>query len=367
MQSVQAPPQTERKSKKQRDLVPAVLLGAPAIILLIMFLIGPFFAGIGFSFTNIRLISANPAEWVGLRNYQRLTKIAVLSVEPVTDPATGQPVTDEQGNLVYPRSRDFTRDTEAYPQYAGTREWFTADIGDTRYYVLAGDPAFMKSIVNVVFFALIVIPLQTGLGLLLALLVNQKLAGRNFFRTIYFSPVVTSMVVISIVWVFLYDKDNGLINQFIGLFGLPAVNWLGNPSTAMLAIIIMSVWQGVGFQMVLFLAGLQGIPDFLYEAASIDGANTWQKFRYITVPGLRSVFVFIIITITIAAFQLFTQVYVMTNGGPDDATTTVVFHMVRKGFREQEIAVASAIGVLFFLFILGISMVQRFVLRDKEA
>jgi multiple sugar transport system permease protein len=201
----------------------------------------------------------------------------------------------------------------------------------------------------------------------LALLVNQQLRGRNFFRTIYFSPVVTSMVVISIVWTFLYDKDNGLINQFLQLFGLPNVNWLGDPLTAMPAIIIMSVWQGVGFQMVLFLAGLQGIPEFLYEAASIDGANGWQKFRNITVPGLRNVTVFIIITITIAAFQLFTQVFVMTNGGPNDATTTVVFHMVRKGFREQDIAVASAIGVLFFLFILGISLFQRYILRDQEA
>lgn len=367
MQNVQTPTQTRGRGQEQRDLVPAILLAAPAIILMVMFLIGPFFAGIGFSFTNIRLISANPVEWVGLRNYQRLTKVAVLPVEPVTDPATGQPAVDEAGNLVYPRSRDYTRDEQAYPQYAGTREWFTVDIGDTRYYVLAGDPAFMKSIFNVIFFALVVIPTQTGLGLLLALLVNQKLAGRNFFRTVYFSPVVTSMVVLSFVWIFLYDKDNGLVNQFIGLLGIPPVNWLGNPSTAMWAIIVMSVWQGVGFQMVLFLAGLQSIPDYLYEAASIDGANAWQKFRYVTIPGLRNVFVFIIITITIAAFQLFTQVFVMTNGGPEDATTTVVFHMVRKGFREQDIAYAAAIGVLFFLFIIGISLVQRFVLRDKEA
>ena len=284
-----------------------------------------------------------------------------------TDPATGQPAIDEEGNLVYPRSRDYTRDEATYPQYAGTREWFTFQIGDTLYYVLAGDPTFMKSIFNVIFFALVVIPLQTGLGLLLALLVNQKLKGRNFFRTIYFSPVVTAMVVVSFVWMFLYDKDNGLINQFIGLIGLQDVNWLGNPNTAMWAIIIMSVWQGVGMQMVLFLAGLQGIPDYLYEASSIDGANAWQNFRYVTLPSLRGVFVFIIITITIAAFQLFTQVWVMTNGGPDDATTTVVFNMVRKGFREQDIAMASAIGVLFFLFIIGISLVQRFVLRDKEA
>jgi multiple sugar transport system permease protein len=135
----------------------------------------------------------------------------------------------------------------------------------------------------------------------------------------------------------------------------------------MWSIMIMSVWQGVGFQMVLFLAGLQGIPDQLYEAASMDGANTWQQFRYVTLPGLRNVIIFIIITITIAAFQLFTQVFVMTNGGPNGATSTVVFHMVQMGFREQNIAYASAIAVIFFLIILTVSLVQRFVLRRQEA
>lgn len=351
---------------QNRDLVPALLMAGPAIVLLVMFLIGPFFAGIGYSFTNQRLISANPTEWVGLRNYTRLVKMGILTVDPLLDEA-GQPLLDETGAPTYPRSRDFTRDEEQYPQYEGLREWFSFDFNGQRVYVLASDPTFLRSVLNVILFAIVVIPLQMGLGLLLALLVNQQLRGRNFFRTIYFSPVVTSMVVISIVWTFLYDKDNGLINQFLQIFGLPNVNWLGDPATAMPAVIIMSVWQGVGFQMVLFLAGLQGIPDFLYEAAGIDGANGWQKFRSITVPGLRGVTVFIIITITIAAFQLFTQVFVMTNGGPNDATTTVVFHMVRTGFREQDIAGAAAIGVLFFLFILAISLLQRRILRDQEA
>jgi multiple sugar transport system permease protein len=129
----------------------------------------------------------------------------------------------------------------------------------------------------------------------------------------------------------------------------------------------MSVWQGVGFQMVLFLAGLQNISESLYEAAGMDGANGWQKFLFITLPSLRNVMVFIIVTITIAAFQLFTQVFVMTNGGPDGATSTVTFHMVQKGFREQDIAYASTIAVIFFLIIVAISMIQRFALRTREA
>lgn len=130
----------------------------------------------------------------------------------------------------------------------------------------------------------------------------------------------------------------------------------------MWSIIIMSVWQGAGFQMILFLAGLQGIPEQLYEAASIDGAGAWQKFRSITLPGLRNTSIFIFITI--AAFQLFTQVFVMTNGGPDDATSTIAFHMVRTGFREQDIAYTSTISVVFFLIILAITFVQRRLTRD---
>lgn len=357
--------QAELRQAHSSQILPALMLGGPAFLLLLLFLIGPFFAGIWYSFTDQRLISPKPAEFVGLRNYERMLKLSLLTLEPLVDTETGEYLRDETGNLAFPRSRQFTRDEENYPQYAGLREWFKVDLGERRYVVLAGDPDFYRSLRNIFMFAIVVIPLQSGLGLVLALLVNQKLAGRNFFRTIYFSPVVTSMVVISIVWTFLYDYHNGLVNQFLASFSLGPVNWLGNPKIAMWAIIIMSVWQGVGFQMVLWLAGLQGIPEVLYEAADVDGANTWQKFRYVTLPGLRSVAIFIFITITIAAFQLFTQVFVMTNGGPNQATTTVIFHMVRKGWREQDIAYAAMISVTFFLLILGINMVQRFLLREE--
>ena len=359
-------PRTRRKESP--DIVPAILLGGPAFLLMLVFLIAPFFAGIWYSFTDQRMISPLPTQFVGLRNYTRMLKISVLPLDPVIDPQTGQPQRDANGNLVYPRSREFTRDEQKYPQYAGLTEWFNIDIGSKRYVILAGDPSFFRSLKNNIFFSLVVIPLQTSIGLLLALLVNQNLKGRNFFRTMFFAPVVTSMVVVSIVWRFLYDVNNGMINVFLqnisfGLF--KPINWLGDPSTAMLAIIIMSVWQGAGMQMMLFLAGLQGIPESLYEAASIDGANAWNKFWHVTLPGLRNTTIFIIVTITIAAFQLFTQVFVMTNGGPNDATTTVTFMMVRVGWREQNIAYASAIAVTFFLIILAINLIQRRVLREE--
>ncbi len=364
------PPNKGRRRRSGEDLIPALTMVAPAMLLMLLFLIGPFFGGIYYSFTNQRLISANPTEFVGMRNYDRLLSLSVLKLEALTDETTGESLRDEEGALQFPRSREFTRDQENYPQYAGLTEWFTMDLGATRYVVLAGDPTFMRSLRNNIFFSLVVIPLQTALALLLALLVNQNIAGRNFFRTLYFTPVVTSMVVVSIVWRFLYDPNNGLVNSVLSAlsFGvIPSINWLGDPRFAMWAIIIMSIWQGAGFQMMLFLAGLQGVPEEQYEAASIDGANAWEKFRFITLPGLRNVFVFIFITITIAAFQLFTQVFVMTNGGPDDSTSTVVFHMVRAGFREQDIAYGSTIAVVFFLIIIGINLVQRYLIRERGA
>jgi ABC-type sugar transport system permease subunit len=255
--------QVKRKRHFNIEILPALTLGGPAFFLLLMFLIGPFFLGIWYSFTDQRLISPKPAEFVGLRNYERMLKLSLLTLDPLVDEETGEYQRDETGNLEFPRSRQYTRDEENYPQYAGLREWFKVDVGNRRYVVLAGDPDFYRSLRNIFMFAIVVIPLQSGLGLVLALLVNQKLAGKNFFRTIYFSPVVTSMVVISIVWTFLYDYHNGMVNQFLSSFSLGPVNWLGDPKIAMWAIIIMSVWQGVGFQMVLWLAGLQGIPEVL--------------------------------------------------------------------------------------------------------
>ena len=361
-------PSGKYRPRENRDIIPALLLGGPAFLLLLIFLIGPFFAGISYSFTDQRLISPNPTQFVGLRNYSRMLSIAVLPLDPLTNSSTGQPQRDASGAVQYPRSRDYTRDETTYPQYFGLTEWFNLDIAGKRYTLLAGDPSFFRSLTNNILFALVVIPLQSAIGLLLALLVNLNLRGRNFFRTMFFAPVVTSMVVVSIVWRFLYDYNNGMINSFLSTITLGAaqpINWLGDPNTAMIAIIIMSVWQGAGMQMMLFLAGLQGVPDHLYEAASIDGANAWEKFRYVTWPGLRNTTVFIIITITIAAFQLFTQVFVMTNGGPSDSTTTVTFMMVRTGFREQNIAYASAIAVTFFLIILAINLIQRRVLREE--
>jgi len=216
----------------------------------------------------------------------------------------------------------------------------------------------------------VVVPVQTGFALLLALLINQRLKAINAFRTIYFSPVVTTMVVVAIIWTFLYNPGRGFINAFLNTisFGLLGpYDWLNDPKLALPAIMVLSIWQGVGFQMVIYLAGLQEIPTFLYEAAQIDGASKRQQFFYVTLPQLRNTTIFVVIATTILAFKLFTQNWVMTKGGPQNATMTTIIHVYVQGFKQGRIGYASAITVVFFLIVLAISLLQRVILREERS
>lgn len=367
-------PQKVRPKKKisQVDRWEALagwLMASPAILLLLGFLIIPFFMAFGLAFTNQRLISPNPTEFVGARNFERLLTIRTLTVEPLLDEATGALILDEDGNLNYPRTRLFTRDNPDYPELAGLQELRTIDRSDgTRTVIVAGDPVFIRAVLNTLYFTIVVVPVQGALGLLLALLINQRTAGVNIFRTIYFMPVVISLVVVSILWKFIYDGNNGLLNELLGMitFGrFEYVDWLGDTSTSMPAVMGMSIWQGVGYHMVIWLAGLQTIPGVLYEAAAVEGASAWQQFRYVTWPGLRNVAIFVLITITMAAFGLFTQIDVMTRGGPLDSTTTVIHQAVQRGFGKQDIAYGSAISVVFFIMVLIVALIQAYLTREK--
>ena len=239
-------------------------------------------------------------------------------------------------------------------------------IGVTNFVNLFSDDTFWASLRNTIIFTVVIVPVQSGAALGLAVLINSKMRGTNFFRTVYFLPVVTSMVVVSMLWLFLY-QPNGLINAVLANFGIAGPDWLGNPRTALIAIILLSAWQAMGFHMVIWLSGLQTIAQELYEAAALDGANRWQQFVNVTWPGLRQTRTFILITITIAAFGLFSQVNIMTQGGPLNSTTTLVFQAVRSGFQQQQTGYASAISLVFFVLVLAVSLVQRYLTRDKEA
>ena len=290
-----------RRSALRREARQAWLMSSPALILLLLFMGIPILLTFLLSFTNARLISPRPPSFVGLNNFIR---------------------------------------------------------------AFTGDSSFIRSLTNTALFALVVVPCQSAL----AILVNAKVKGVTAFRTMIFMPVVTSMVVVSILWSF-FDEDDGLFNSALTTItggAWTAVAWLNNPGTAMPAIIVLSIWQAVGLHMIIWLSGLQGIDPALYEAADLDGAGGWQRFRYVTWPGLRSTMVFILVTITIAALGLFVQVDVMTSGGPQDATSTLVYHAVRKGYREQDMGYGSAISLIFFLAVLVISLVQRRLTREKD-
>lgn len=297
------------RSDKTQEIT-AWLMSAPALVIILVFMVTPFFMAIFFSFTNRMLVMPpnSTLKFIGLENYSRLF--------------SGQD--------------------------------------------------FLYALRNTATFAVVVVPVQTSLALLLALLINTKLPFTYFFRTVYFSPVAITMVVVSIIWsLLLMPGMEGFINSFLstatfGLFQPKA--WLFDKNTALYAIMMLSIWQGAGFQMVIFLAGLQYIPGELYEASEIDGASALRQFYNITLPLLRNSIVFVIITTTIFAFKLFGQVFVLTQGGPQNSTLTLVYLLYYEGFTKMKIGYASAIGVVFFIIVLGVSIIQmKLTSMNKEA
>ncbi|MEX1335136.1 MAG: sugar ABC transporter permease [Candidatus Limnocylindrales bacterium] len=280
------------------------LFSAPAVLLLAAFMLLPFILAFYFSFTNERLISPRPTEWVGLRNYIRIFE----------------------------------------------------------------DPLFWRALGNNVAFSLVVVPLQTAFALFLAVVVNQGLAGSSVFRTIFFMPVTVIMAAVSVIWIVLLNPQ-GLINAFMEIvtFGNFSPDWLGDPVYALWAIILVSVWAGVGFQMVILLAALQDVPITLYEAARLDGANTWQQFRNVTLPGIRNQLLFVLTITTILAFRLFDQVWIMPDrpGGPLDATRTLMVDIVDTGVYSGNIGRGSALSVVFLVIVLVITVVQRRLVKQE--
>ena len=209
-------------------------------------------------------------------------------------------------------------------------------------------------------YTIILVPVVLILATLLALLVNRKAKGVTFFRMIYFSPQVVTMTVVTVIWGFFFSSTaDGLFNSILRVFGAPAQKWLQDTTLAMPSIAIMSIWQCVGMQMIIMLGGLQFIPEELYEAGTIDGANTWQQFVYITIPQLKNTLVYVFISNTIYSLKMFTQVYMLTQGGPAGSTTTLVYLMYQEGFTNNRVGYTSAMAVVFFLIVLVVSLIQN--------
>ncbi|WP_037673125.1 carbohydrate ABC transporter permease [Streptomyces griseus] len=298
-----------RTARKNRDWVHGLLMSAPALGGLIAFVGVPFGYAVVLSFYNVRLGSPLEPTFFGLEQYRRL----------FTDPDLSGP--------------------------------------------------FLRALLNNLTFAVVVVPLQTGLALALAILLNRKLKAIGLYRSLFFLPVVFPMALVAVIWrLILARSGDGLLNSALhavsfGNWG--AFDWLGDGLTAMASVIVLSVWQGVGFQMVILLAGLQQIPGELYEAAQLDRASRWQQFRHVTLPGISGTLVFVALLTSVLSFRVFDQVYVLVHGGglDEDATRTVMYQAVTTAFDQNNIGQASAITVVFFLIVVVLTLIQRRVVR----
>ena len=235
------------------------------------------------------------------------------------------------------------------------------------YSDLFSDPLFWTSLKNTFYYVIVAGPLSVGVSLGAAILLNSKLVKfKSIFRLTYFIPVVTNLVAVAIVWRFIYHPRFGLLNYCLGFFGINPVDWLGDPNWAMPAIIIMSVWKNFGYNMIIFIAGLQNIPDYLYEAAMMEGANAWQKFKKITIPMLAPTTVFISIITMIGFFQLFAEPYIMTQGGPLNSTLSIVQYMYQEGFTYWHMGYSASIAFVLFFIIFIATIIQLKVQKSNE-
>jgi len=238
-------------------------------------------------------------------------------------------------------------------------------VGLHNYAALLHTPVFWTALENTVYFVVVGAPLSVLVSLATALLVNARLVRfRAFFRAAYFAPFVTTLVAVAIVWRYLYQPRYGLLNAVLGTVGLGPIDWLGDPRWAMPAIILLAVWKNFGYSMLIFIAGLQRIPGELYEAAELDGAGAWARFRYVTLPLLAPTFLFVGIITAIGYFQLFAEPYVMTQGGPLKSTLSMVLYMYEEGFRWWRLGSAAAVAVVLFVIILGCTLLQLRVQRE---
>ena len=239
-------------------------------------------------------------------------------------------------------------------------------VGLRNYVQIFQDPLFWTALKNTLYFLCVGGPLSIAVSLGAALLLNAKMVRwKPFFRLVYFAPVVTTLVAVAVVWRFIYHPRFGLLNYVLGLAGISPLDWLGDPHLAMPAMILLAVWKNFGYNMIIFIAGLQNIPTSLYEAASIDGAGFWQQFRSVTLPQLAPTTLFVTIITMIGYFQFFAEPYVMTQGGPLNSTLSIVLLMYQQGFRWWSMGYAAALAFVLFLIILAASFVQTRLQRGR--
>ena len=291
-------------SIKSRSIRQELAMLLPAMLVLLAIIIVPFVLSIGFSFTDQRLVPRPiPTRFIGLTNYERMF----------------------------------------------------------------ADRLFWQSLQNTVLFTVLVVPFQLAISLCAALALNAAIPFRSFFRSVSILPLLLPMTVVAAIWSMLYRIPTGPFNAIYQAFIGPDnyIDFIGGSSTAMVAVVVLSAWATFPYQMIIYLAGLQDISPELHEAAKLDGAKRWARFRYVTWPGLRNVNIFLLILTTIQALKLFTQIAVMTKGGPNNATTTIIYYLFQQGFTTQKVGYASAIAVFFFVAVTSIALLQRVLLKNE--
>lgn len=241
-------------------------------------------------------------------------------------------------------------------------------VGLKNYKFLFNDEVFWTSIKNTVIFVISTVPVKMALGIMIAMLLNRKdLRFKTFYRTCFYIPVVISMVAISIVWMLLFNPGpNGVVNILLSKFGVKPLGWIADSNLSLLTVMLLVIWKDLGYIMVIYLSGLMGIPDEIYEAVALDPVSSWQKFWYITWPLLKPTTIFILITQIIESFQVFTPIYVITEGGPGYSSTTIVNYLYQKGFREYEMGIACAVAYLLFVVLLILTMLQNKISKAEE-
>lgn len=268
----------------------------------------------------------------------------------------------------------FTFFAVGYAFWLSFHEWNILEpakpyVGLENYRQLVEDDRFQQATVNTAYYTAAAVPLTVGLGLLIALLLNQQLRGRAIFRTLFYLPVITPLVIASIVWKWVYQGDYGLLNYYLiklNLIDQPLL-WLSDKNLAMPAVVIMSVWKSVGFAMVVYLAGLQAIPEEYYDAAKLDGAGSLRRLKDITLPLLSTTTLFVVVIQVLGSFQVFTQIFVMTNGGPLGRTTTLVYHVYQTAFKNFDMGYAAAMAFAMFAMMFIFTLLQlRFLRREVE-
>lgn len=256
----------------------------------------------------------------------------------------------------------FTLYPMLFSVYASFTNWngLTAPVfsGLENYVAMVQDPYFLEAMYNT-FFLMLGIPIGLVISLALALAMNRKMHGSTFFRTVYYVPVISSIAAVAILWQWAFNGDFGLINQILALVGIDGPNWLQDTNTVKPALIIMAIWKGLGFSMLLYLAALQSVPRHLYEAAALDGAGAWKQFRHITVPMVRPVTFFLVVTSIIAGSQIFVEINIMTpTGGPEFSSATIVWYIWQKAFDNLQMGYASAMSIVLGLMVFLITFIQ---------